>query len=808
MPVTRDNHYVPQWYQRQFLIDGRSKLSVLDKTPPTKTLADGRVVQTGRSVEDKGPVSAFFEVDLYSTFFGTTVNDEIERKLFGDIDRSGAVAVKAFAHGTEADWHANFSTFFEYLDIQKIRTPKGLQWLRAQYPRLTQNELMREMQGVRMMNCTIWTEGVREIVSAEEAGTKFIVSDHPVTVYNRAIPPDRTGSNDPSIALKASQTIFPLGPDFCLILTNLEYARDPDTSPLTKRTFARNYGRSMVNTINFIRTRHLTDIQVAEINLVLKTNAKRYVGAGRKEWLHPEKIVTSSWSEISETLLPPKERLWHFGGEMYAKFDSGHVHYQDSFGRTEKEREFLKKEIPPGPLKAKDQCGCGSSRRFRDCCELKPASLRPTWSEKSIRERNLMLFTGIINVLEMDGTQDWVTIRRALTDDKIATIYRLYEGLWPLETNLLSLLPKPDGTLRAVYTGLIHPNHIANFALGAAPYFGEIIVENPFIHSGIVNDEFNPVKHPEKYRDEFLKAVVFFMNVMPFVDIGLINLIPDPCDFDLHLRQQMMAMARLRSATAELNPDDEPDVRDLLMADLRRSLEGIMPRSALERDLAQFMPGAGHDEVEHALRYIEDSRKIDPLASLTGGNESSGTAGQFHMARMGPNFEMALYIAQATGAHIVTDSTHRWKELQRASGTVILGAPPLLTELSSSIDQSEFAVPFRFEDVAHAVGQDTSQGYHGVFRDASAYISKVTFGGKPRLPNFETRLGARFTRTHAAAQASIRKSGIPVNRGRLTGLFPVNGIQDNTVNRLLLMSASENHLPSVPMAFRFSRSDA
>lgn len=181
MPVTRDNHYVPQWYQRQFLVDGRSKLSVLDKTPPTKTLADGRVVQTGRSVEDKGPVSAFVEVDLYSTFFGTAVNDEIERKLFGDIDRRGAVAVKAFAYGTEADWHTHFSTFFEYLDIQKIRTPKGLQWLRAQYPRLSQNELMREMQGVRMMNCTIWTEGVREIVSAEEAGTKFIVSDHPVT---------------------------------------------------------------------------------------------------------------------------------------------------------------------------------------------------------------------------------------------------------------------------------------------------------------------------------------------------------------------------------------------------------------------------------------------------------------------------------------------------------------------------------------------------------------------------------------------------------------------------------------------------
>lgn len=807
MPVTRDNHYVPQWYQRQFLIDGRSKLSVLDKSPPTKTLADGRVVQTGRSVEDKGPVSAFCEEDLYSTFFGTAVNDEIERKLFGDIDRRGAVAVRAFAHGTESDWHTHFLTFFEYLDIQKIRTPKGLRWLRAQYPRLTQNELMQEMQGIRMMNCTIWTEGVREIVSAEETGTKFIVSDHPVTVYNHAIPPGDAGSHEPGIELKASQTIFPLGPDHCLILTNLEYARDPDVPPSTKRTFARNYRQSMVNTINFIRERKFTDHQVAQVNLVLKAGAKRYVGAGRKEWLYPEQAVTSTWSEIRETLLPPDDQLWHFGGEMFAKFENGRVHYQDEFGRTEPEREFLKKDIAPTSLKPKDPCGCGSARRFKDCCASIPASLRPTWREKSIRERNLMLFNEIAKVLGIDGSQNWLAIRRSLTDDKIAKVYELYGGLWPLETDFLSLLPKPDGKLRAVYTGVIHPNHIANFALGAAPYFGEILIEDPFVHPGIVADEFNPVKSPEKYRDEFLKAVFFFLNIYPFVDLGLVNLIPDPCNFDSHLRQQMMTMARSRSATDKLNPDDEPDVRDLMMADLRRSLEGIMPRAALERDLNQFMPGAGDAEIEAVLRYIARNREIDPLASLADGDEASGRAGQFHLTKLAPNFEMALYIAQAAGAYIITDSTHRWNELKRAAGRVTLGAPPLLAELSAGINQSEFAVPFRFEDAAHQMGHPTFEGYHGIFRDASVYLSKITVGGKPRRPDFEAQLGARFARTHAAAQASIRKSEIPVNLGRITGLFPLDGIQHNTVNRLLLMSASENHLPSVPMAFRFSRSD-
>jgi hypothetical protein len=50
-------------------------------------------------------------------------------------------------------------------------------------------QLMFEVQGIRMLHCTIWVDGVREIVSAENSDDKFITSDHPVTIYNHAVPP-------------------------------------------------------------------------------------------------------------------------------------------------------------------------------------------------------------------------------------------------------------------------------------------------------------------------------------------------------------------------------------------------------------------------------------------------------------------------------------------------------------------------------------------------------------------------------------------------------------------------------------------
>jgi hypothetical protein len=86
MSNTRNNHYVPRWYQEGFFEPGRTTLAYLDLTPARKVLADGRVI-TGRAKWDDTPTSiAFRQKDLYSTFFGTSVNDEIERFLFDALD--------------------------------------------------------------------------------------------------------------------------------------------------------------------------------------------------------------------------------------------------------------------------------------------------------------------------------------------------------------------------------------------------------------------------------------------------------------------------------------------------------------------------------------------------------------------------------------------------------------------------------------------------------------------------------------------------------------------------------------------------
>ena len=44
MSKTRNNHYVPQWYQEGFFEIGRSSLAYLDTKPPQRILDGGRVI--------------------------------------------------------------------------------------------------------------------------------------------------------------------------------------------------------------------------------------------------------------------------------------------------------------------------------------------------------------------------------------------------------------------------------------------------------------------------------------------------------------------------------------------------------------------------------------------------------------------------------------------------------------------------------------------------------------------------------------------------------------------------------------------
>lgn len=537
-PKTRNNHYVPRWYQRGFLAAGQSHLFHLNMEPDRKTLPDGRQVPR-KAVHEWGTQNCFVEYDLYTTQFGRMVNDDIEKRLFGAIDTQGAKAVRAFALGNHTEVHDSFQEFFEYMAAQKLRTPKGLDWIRSCYGPLGQVDLMVEMQALRLMHCAMWAEGVREIVSAADSDVKFIVTDHPVTVYNSAVAPTSPGCTyplDPTVAALGTQTVFALNANTCLILTHLEYAKQPDVQDLTRmRTNARHMGPGMARTDNFIRDRRLTRDEVLAINHLLKSRAKRYIAAADKAWLYPERQFSGTWAQIGKVLLP-KADLWRFGGEIYVGYKDGTSGYWDEHGRTSRAHEFLTRQSPRKNIGANDFCGCGSAYAYKDCCQQLPAAERPSWEVCGLRERNLMFCDAVQGILGLHAGASWEDVRRTLSDDQVQRIHGVFSVLWPEDTDLAALLPRPNSkVLRSVYIGIADPRTVEAAVLGWLPYIDEIVLVNPFFLGTRMKPEFSPIESPAGHKMQTLKNVMLLLVLEPFIRAGLVHLVPAPSEVNAPL---------------------------------------------------------------------------------------------------------------------------------------------------------------------------------------------------------------------------------------------------------------------------------
>lgn len=662
MNQTRNNHYVPQWHQNGFVHERIDELCHLKRR--VIRLPDGSTtIKSSRRWYT--PAQCFYERDLYSTFFGTIISDNIEKRLFGPIDNNGAGAVKAFLSDDQAQWLHSFQDLFIYLDAQKLRTPKGLDWVKSKYPELSQVQLMTEMQALRTIHCTLWAESVRELVSAENSEVKFILSDHPVTIFNYACPPESglcAYPNDPDIGLKGSQTIFPLNKNRCLILTNLEYAQNPDdTNPLQLRTNPAKLRQSMVNAINFINKRKLSSDEVVKINHIIKSRANDSIAAGKESWLYPENTLNCDWAELRYVLMPPSNQLHHFGGEMFVHYEDGSTYYQDAFGRSTPESDHLKKEIDEAKVGRNDRCGCGSNRKYKNCCKDVPEELRTSWSELSIRERNLAFCRAIKRVLGLDVGKTWLDVRREINEEQIAKIYGIYSALWPADTDIYSLLPKSDGKFRALYTGVLDVRAIGLHALPVASLFDEFLIESPILNPNNLKPEFNPTKSPSKYKYQALKDFLLMLELEPYIGYGLINLIPDPSTFDLNLMKAMMDMATSRREPVESKHDMEACIK-LGIEDYLNSIH-MMPRDVKARSLVSEF-GISEDLAFQSIDTLEANAEASPLTLLQ--PMQPNDSAQFIQFRMGPNYEMALFTAQVTGSVIVTDSESRWIELQAA----------------------------------------------------------------------------------------------------------------------------------------------
>jgi hypothetical protein len=342
----RNNHYVPRWYQDFFLFPRNQKFHYLDLKPEQFSSEDG-IIRERRALLSWGTKRCFRTRDLYTTVFRNRVSTEIEEKFFGRVDSEKSLrAVRFFTHYQHPNWdHKSFNTFINYLSIQRLRTPFGLQLMSNLIPAGDQNSVLIALQKFQNLYCALWTECVWQIANAHASSTKFIVSDNPVTFYNKGcFPKVKPWYSDQALSVKrvGTHTIFPLSMNTVLILTNLGWVRNPFCNPTTLREHPNMFRPAMFDFQRIQTNRTLSENEVLRINHVIKTCAYRYIAAAEEEWLFPEaKLKNLGWHDLGQSdLFMPDPRSVEFSREIIVGYGNGVSEVYDEYGRSPLHPQF------------------------------------------------------------------------------------------------------------------------------------------------------------------------------------------------------------------------------------------------------------------------------------------------------------------------------------------------------------------------------------------------------------------------------------------------------------------------------------
>ena len=340
MSFAENNHYVPQWYQKRFLPQGlkEQKFYYLDLTPERINHRNGSFHYRNKC-RRLGPVNCFAQNHLYTFFLGKDATDVIERRFFGKIDEFGVDAVSFLSNYSVSSCSGNtIQDIVRYLDAQKLRTPKGLDYIKRLSMSESHQDALITMRKLWQIHITIWMEGVWEVLKCDESNTKLIVTDNPVTTYNKALFPLAKECRypfDAPIELVGTHTIFPLDLNRCLVITNLGYVRNPWINPRQVRENPRYYAQTVFDIRSVQIGRSITEDEVLAINYIMKNRAKRYIAAAQEEWLYPDQFLkTTMWNKLGNRFfLMPDPRKVSFRTGTFFGYGDGSSWGIDEYGR-------------------------------------------------------------------------------------------------------------------------------------------------------------------------------------------------------------------------------------------------------------------------------------------------------------------------------------------------------------------------------------------------------------------------------------------------------------------------------------------
>jgi hypothetical protein len=367
-------------------------------------------------------------------------------------------------------------------------------------------------------------------------------------------------------------------------------------------------------------------------------------------------------------------------------------------------------------------CFCGSGKKYKHCHYGKP--FYPE-REVSVHQRSLIILGAATEIFGFSKGRSWADFKRQISGDQIRRFYEVQANLWPPETDWTAIMPVPDGKLRGLYLGDIRPDLTLKNLIRFSLYTDHLFVIDPFHNPWIMQPEYNPIENPDQYKIDTINLIYFLFSVAPWIEAGMLYLIPDPGSIDVKLKWATARLAKARIG------DRKPDERDLEEAyavgheELRRVLFAL-PEESLFRAIEKSGQHLTDEQKQQFLMYARRELRKDPVA-LEQSVADSSREGQMVPLRGGTNLETALLICDITGAFPYTNMHTKWQEIIEAREQMSETA-----RIWSPLTKAFQALEFRFlnnvdASFAQAIREDGRlESFRGLLRRIGRDATEIT----------------------------------------------------------------------------------
>jgi hypothetical protein len=322
-------------------------------------------------------------------------------------------------------------------------------------------------------------------------------------------------------------------------------------------------------------------------------------------------------------------------------------------------------------------CPCGSGLKYKKCCldkqQWEKILRQPVTYQLrhlSLRGKNLFFVSEILAALKIDTWKpdiDFASIKKAFTPAVVQKIHESLMQTWPDLDDYERCHLEDRKNISGLYIGSYEPDAIFQAVTRHALYSEKIYLVDPFLHPYRMKEEFNPLVHPEQHRANTIKFTFLWLNLLPWIEAGIVNFIRPPIDFVPGLHQEVNELNRKHFDSPELKAFKEKEIDEEVSrfgpADkgfgeyffLSCSDEWFLEEYEKRPPPKNIFPTA-----EDFLKYIKSRQDAHPYFV----QKLPGQTSEFIYETSGANYELAKRICLISGSHLITGYKVWWKQIE------------------------------------------------------------------------------------------------------------------------------------------------